>query len=100
MLRGDKQQIEGDLVLKERKVYVPKDKGLKVEIIQLYHDVLVAVHGGRQQIVKLVIRNQWWLRVTKDVGKYIDGYNMCQRMKNQTKALVGKLIINKVPKKL
>ena len=34
------------------------------------------------------------------MGKYIDGYNMCQRMKNQTKALVGKLIINKVPKKL
>ena len=33
VLRGEKQQIEGDLVLKEGKVYVPKDKVLRVEII-------------------------------------------------------------------
>jgi len=36
-----------ELVLKERKVYVPKDKKLKVEIIQLHHDVLVAEYGER-----------------------------------------------------
>jgi len=34
-------------VLKEEKVYVPKDEGLKVEIIQLHHDILVAEHGGK-----------------------------------------------------
>jgi len=49
--------------------------------------------------VELVIRNYWWLRVTKDVEKYIDRYNMCQRMKNQTEELAGKLIINKVLEK-
>ena len=40
-------QIEGDLVLKKGKVYVPKDKELKVEIIQLHYDVLIARHGGK-----------------------------------------------------
>ena len=34
-------------MLKKRKVYVLKNKKLKVEIIQLYHDVLIVGHGGR-----------------------------------------------------
>jgi len=29
-------------MLKEEKIYIPKNKKLKIEIIQLYHDVLVA----------------------------------------------------------
>ena len=44
ILRGDKQQVEGDLVLKKEKMYVLKNKKLRVEIIQLYYDVLVAGH--------------------------------------------------------
>ena len=47
MLRGDKQQVERDLVLKEEKVYVSKDKELRVEIIWLYHDMLKAEHEER-----------------------------------------------------
>ena len=33
MLRGEKWQIEGDLVLKEEKVYISKDEELRVEIV-------------------------------------------------------------------
>ena len=47
VLRGDKWQVEENLVLKEEKVYVPKNKELRVEIIQLHHDVLAVGHGGR-----------------------------------------------------
>jgi len=47
VLRGDKWQIEGELVLKERKVYILKNKELRMEIIQLYHDILEAEHRGR-----------------------------------------------------
>ena len=46
-LRGKEWQMEGDLVLKEGKVYVPKDEELRVEIIWLYHDILVAGHRGK-----------------------------------------------------
>jgi len=35
------------LVLKERKIYVPKEEELRVEIIWLHHDVLATGHGGR-----------------------------------------------------
>ena len=46
-LQGKEWQIKGDLVLKEGKVYVLKDKELRAEIIQGHHDVPVAGHGGR-----------------------------------------------------
>ena len=45
-LRDEGWQIEKELVLKEGKVYVPKDEKLKVEIIQLHHNMLIAGHGG------------------------------------------------------
>jgi len=44
VIRGNEWQIEGDLVLKEGKVYVTKDKELRAEIIWLHHDVLAAGH--------------------------------------------------------
>jgi len=62
-------KIEEELVLKERKVYVPKDEELRAEVIQLHHDVLAAGHGGRWKTVELVTRNYWWPRVMRDVGK-------------------------------
>jgi len=47
VLRNEEWQIKEGLVLKEGKVYVPKDEKLRVEIIQLYHDILIAGHGGQ-----------------------------------------------------
>jgi len=47
VLQEDKWQMEGDLVLKEGKIYIPKDEELRVEIIQLHHNVLATGHGGR-----------------------------------------------------
>jgi len=49
--------VEGNLVLKEIKVYVPKNKELRVEIIQLYYNVLAVEYGGRWKIMELVTRN-------------------------------------------
>jgi len=56
-LRGNEWKIEGDLVLKEGKIYVPKDEELRTEVVQLHHDVPAAGHGGRQKTVELVMRN-------------------------------------------
>ena len=46
-LRGNEWKIKGDLVLKEGKVYVPKDKKLRIEIIWSYHDMPVVEHEER-----------------------------------------------------
>ena len=68
-LRGNEWKIEGDLVMKEGKVYVPKDEELRIEVIRLHHDVPAAGHRGRWKTVELVMRNYWWPGVTRDVGK-------------------------------
>ena len=98
-LRGNKWKIEGDIILKEEKVYVPKDEELRVEVIWLHHDVPAAGHGGRWKTVELVTRNYWWLGVTRDVGKYVEGCNLYQRMKNRMEEPAGKLKLSEVPKK-
>jgi len=50
-------KIEGKLVLKEEKVYISKNEELRVEVIQLHHDVLAAGHGKRWKTVELVARS-------------------------------------------
>ena len=98
-LKGNEWKIEGELVLKEGKMYVPKDEKLRAEVIQLHYDVPTARHGGRWKTVELVTRNYWWLEVTRDVGRYVEGCNLCQRMKNRIKELAGKLKLSEIPEK-
>jgi len=86
-------------VLKEGKVYVPKEKKLREEIIRLHHNMPVVGHGGRWKTVELVMRNYWWPGVTRDVEKYVEGCDLCQRMKNKTEKLAGKLKLSKIPEK-
>ena len=55
---------------------MPRDEELRVEIIQLYHNILVAGYGEKWKMMELVTRNYWWPEVTKDVGKYMEAYNI------------------------
>jgi len=98
-LRGEEWQLEGDLVLKKRKVYVPKDEELRVEIIQLHHNIPVVEHRGKWKMIELVTRKYWWLGVTRDVGRYMEGCDMCQRIKNRTEAPAEKLKLSEVPER-
>ena len=98
-LRGDKWRIEEDLVLKEGKIYMLKDGELRVEIIQLHHNVLAARYRGQWKTVELVTRNYWWPGVTKDIRRYVEECNLCQRMKNRTKEMAGKFKLREVLEK-
>ena len=96
VLRGDKWQIKGELVLKKEKMYMLKDEELRAEIIQLHHDVPVAGYEGRWKMVELVTRNYWWPGVMRDV----EGCDLYQRMKNRMEKLAGKLKLSEMPEKL
>jgi len=84
---------------KEGKVYVPRDDKLRAEIIRLHHDTPVEGHGGQWKMVELVTHNFWWLGITKEMKQYVEGYNICQRNKNHTEQLVGKLMPNSILEK-
>ena len=60
-----------------------KNKELRIEIIQLYYNILVARYKERQKITELIIRNYQQPRITRDIKKYVNGYNICQLMKNR-----------------
>jgi len=78
---------------------VLKDRELRSEIIWLYHDVPVAEHGGRWKMTELVTINYWWPGVTRDIERYIEEYNIYQRMKNRMEKVVGKLKLSEVLEK-
>jgi len=47
MLRDEEWREEDGLMLKEGKVYMPKDEALRVEIIRLHHNMSMGGHGGQ-----------------------------------------------------
>ena len=51
-------------------------------------------------MVELVTRNYWWPGVTKEVKRYVEGCDQCQRMKNRAEMPAGKLRPNQIPEKL
>jgi len=55
ILRGDEWQIKGNLVLKKERVYVLKNKELRIEIILLHHDIPAAEYERRWKVIYLVI---------------------------------------------
>ncbi len=77
-----------------------KDEELRVEIIQLHYDIPVAEHGEKWKTTELVTRNYWWPGVTRNMGRYVEGYDICQRMKNRMEALAEKLKLSEVPERL
>ena len=77
MVRDEEWQIEEGLVLKEGRVYIPKDEKLRVEIIRLHHDTLIAGHGGQWKTVELVTRNYWWPGIMKEVKRYVEERDQC-----------------------
>ena len=70
---GVKVLRDEGLMLKEGKIYVPKDKKLRAEVIRLHHDTPVEGHGGQWKITELVTRNFWWLGVSREVKQYVEG---------------------------
>ena len=91
VLRNNEQQIEDELVLKEGKLYILKDESLRLEIIQLHHNMLITGHKRQQKTVELVIINYQWLGVIKKIKQYMEKYNQCQKIKNRAEMPAEKL---------
>ena len=47
VLREYEWQVKGDLVLKKEKVYMSKNKKLRIEIIKLHYNILVVGYKER-----------------------------------------------------
>jgi len=47
----------------------------------------------------LVTRNYWWPGVTRDIGRYVEGCDLCQRMKNRIEEMAEKLKLSEMLEK-
>jgi len=84
--------------MKKGRIYMPEGD-LRREIIQLHYNTLVEGHGGRWKTTELIGRNYWWPGITKEVRKYVDGCDACQRYKNQSEVPAEKLMPNAILEK-
>ena len=99
MLRDEKQREIDSVMYKEEKVYIPRDDELRMEIVRLHHNIPVEGHEGQWKTVELVTWNFWQPKVTKEMKKYMKGYNACQCNKNCIEQPAGKLMPNSIPEK-
>ena len=67
VLRNEEQQIEDNLVLREEKVYVSRNKKLRLEIIHLHYNMLISGYREQWKMVELVTRNYWWPGIAKEL---------------------------------
>ena len=81
MLKDEEWEVEDGIVMKEGRIYIPEEE-LRGEIIHLHHNTPVGGHGRRWKMAELVARNYWWPGLMKEVGKYVEGCDACQRHKN------------------
>ena len=94
--REDWKEEDG-LVTYKGRLYVPKDKQLRHDIVKAHHDSARAGHPGRWKTQELVTRNYWWPGVTRFISQYVKSCDPCNRAKIYPTAPPGRLKPNPIP---
>ena len=90
-------QEEEGLVWYIGKLYVPRDKEIRRDIIKACHDTLTAGNPGQHETYGLVARNYWWPGMSIFVKWYVEACDACNRTKAQRSKPQGPLQPNHVP---
>ncbi|KIL70533.1 hypothetical protein M378DRAFT_117693 [Amanita muscaria Koide BX008] len=91
--------MKDGLIFWRNRVYVPRNRRLRDQIIQLHHDSPEAGHPGRFKTTELILRTYWWPRLHADVAAYVRGCDKCQRTKDFPTRPMGTLAPNLVPER-
>jgi len=75
-------KYEDGILYRAGKVYVPNSDELKRNILELYHDSLIAGHPGQAKTLELVSRGYYWPSLKAYVNSYVEACDPCQRNKN------------------
>jgi transposase InsO family protein len=91
------QEHENGIITWQERIYVPRNKRLREDIIREHHDSVAAGHPGRYKTQELITRNYWWPYIQSDIRKYVDGCETCQRTKTHRQKPKNPLHPNEVP---
>ena len=72
-------------------IYILNSQRIKERILKENHELVDVGHLGQQQMMEIIKRNYWWLRIKNDVKKYIQGCFKCQQNKIQHMKKAGEL---------
>jgi hypothetical protein len=73
-------EIDGE-VTNGQAIYVPKNKALCEEIIDLLHTTPTAGHPRPEKTLEMIQRSYDWPHIRSDVDKFVRGCDQCQRNK-------------------
>jgi hypothetical protein len=76
----DWKEKDGTRTFREM-TYVPKNKKLRDEIIELHHDQPMMGHAGPEGTKEKIQRGFWWPQMHNDITKYCQACDQCQRTK-------------------
>ena len=72
---------EGQLVLRDGRIYVPDIENLRFKVIQSYHDHKLRGHPGVRKTRELIMRDMFWKGITNDIEHYVKACPVCRRAK-------------------
>ena len=72
---------EGQLILRDGRIYVPDIENLRFKMIQSYHDHKLRGHPGVRKTRELIMRDVFWKGITKDIEDYVKACPVCRRAK-------------------
>ena len=103
-LKGGGNEIKdyewnGTMIYYQRKICVPDKEEIRRQILALYHDSKMAGHPGPKATQELIARNYHWPGMGQYVTRYVEGCDLCQRVKPRHHAPYGLLQPLPVPEK-
>ena len=78
-----------ELLCCKNRIYVPE--GLRQRVMQSEHDSKVAGHFRRERTLELISQNFYYTYMERDIWKYCNEYDICQRTKSPRHAKHGLL---------
>jgi len=70
-----------ELLQYEERLYIPSEASVWTELLKRHHDNELTEHFSIEWTLELVSCKYYWLKLVKDVKKYVFSCNICQRVK-------------------
>ncbi len=70
-----------ELLWYEKRLYIPSEASVQTELLKHHHDDELTEHFSIEWTLELVSCKYYWLKLAKDVKKYVFSCDICQRVK-------------------
>jgi len=93
-------QWKASLLWYQRKIWIPKDEGIRTTLIAKHHEPPQAGHGGTATTTELISQLYYWPKIREDIKRFIKNCDTGQRTKVVRHAPYGLLQSNEAPDRL